>query len=308
MQINFRHLPVLVLAIFTTFTACKKETKPVDSATELSAHADDQSQVSAQVDAVTNDIGSAIEGSAAYSGKVLNPPYAVSCDASVTFDSTSNPRKVTITYSGSCNSGYTRTGSVVVTMPANVRWKDQGAALTVNYQNLKVTRASDKKSITINGTFTITNLSGGLLYSLATQPSITHTLTSSGMSITFDDNTQHTWQIAKRQVFTYNNGIVLTVTGDHTDGNKEHIAEWGTNRYGHAFTTSTVEPLVIRQDCNFRLTSGEIKHEGFGTATATFGLDVNGNPTTCPSGNGHYYFKLTWTGLLGSSASVILPY
>jgi hypothetical protein len=309
MQTNFRLLPVLTLALLTTFTACKKEDSKstTDSSAELTTHADDQNRVSTQLDAVANDASLAIESSAAYSGRMQNPPLLI-CDATASFDSVSNPRKITLTYNGtSCNGSYTRTGTVVVSMPAIVHWKDQGATITVTYQNLKVTRLSDNKSITINGSHSIMNISGGLLYNLSTQQSITHIVSSSGMSITFDDNTQRTWQVATRRVFTYNNGIVLTITGNNTIGNAEGIAEWGLNRFGHDFTTSITQPLVIRQDCAFRLTSGEVKHEGFGTATATFGLDASGNPTSCP-GTGHYYFKLSWTGPGGNTASAILPY
>ena len=309
MQINFRLLPVLTLAVFTTFTACKKEDKPSDPANELSVQADDQNRVSTQIDGISNDATMAMESSAAYSGRMQNPPYSI-CDGSIAFDSVSNPRKITITYNGGgCNNGFTRTGTVVISMAANTHWKDQGAAVTVTYQNLKVTRTADNKSITINGSHTITNVSGGLLYNLAAQQSLIHTVSSSNMSITFDDNTQHTWQVARRRVITLdaNNKLVLSITGDHTDGTNTHIAEWGTNRFGHTFTTSITEPLVIRQSCDFRITSGQITHEGWGTATATFGLDVNGNPTSCP-GTGHYFYKLTWTGPNGASVSAILPY
>ena len=128
------------------------------------------------------------------------------------------------------------------------------------------------------------------------------------MTITFDDNTQRSWQVATKRVFTYNNGIVLTVTGNKTIGSTEGIAEWGVNRFGHDFTTTITQPLVIRQDCAFRLTSGQVKHDGgFGAATVSFGLDVNGNPTSCP-GTGFYYFKLVWTGANGATANVIWPY
>jgi hypothetical protein len=313
MQINFRLMPVLTLAVFTTFTACKKDSKPpADSTAELATHADDQNQVSGQIDAVANDASLAIESSATYSGaRVQNPPFYV-CDATLTLDSSSNPRKATITYLGtSCNGSYKRTGTVVVTIPANVHWKDQGATITVTYQNLKVTRLSDNKSVTINGSHTITNVSGGLLFNLPTLQTITHTVGSPGMSITFDDNSQRTWQVATKRVFAFNSSdtsIVLTITGDKTIGNTTGIAEWGSNRFGHNFTTTITQPLVIRSNCYFRLTAGQVKHEGFGTATATFGLDATGNPTTCPGAGGHYYFKLTWVGPNGATAGVTLPY
>jgi hypothetical protein len=311
MQINFRLLPVLTLAALTTFTSCKKDSKPAttDSSTELTTHSDDQSRVSTQVDAVSNDVNIAIEASAAYTGR-LQGALGTICDASVQFDSTSNPRKITITYDGttSCNASYSRTGTVVVSMASGVKWKNQGAEITVTYQNVKVKRTSDNKSITLNGSHTITNVSGGLLWSLALHQvqSITHTV-GGDLTITFDDNSQRAWHVATRRVFTHDGHFVLTVTGNNTIGNTEGVAEWGINRFGHAFTTSITQPLVVREDCAFRLTAGAVKHEGFGTATATFGLDANGNPTSCP-GAGHYYMKLTWTGPNGASASATLPY
>lgn len=311
MQTNFRLLPVIMLAVLASFTACKKEDSKstTDSNSEAATHADDQNRVANQIDAVSNDVSFSMESSAAYSGRLQNPLGITTCDATVSFDSISNPRKITISYNGTpCNGAYTRTGTIVASMPANIHWKDQGATITVTYQNLKVTRLLDSKSIIINGSHTITNVSGGLLYNLSTQQSITHTVSSAGMTITFDDNTQRSWQVATKRVFTYNNGIVLSVSGNKTIGTTEGIAEWGVNRFGHDFTTTILQPLVIRQDCAFRLTSGQVKHDGgFGTATVSFGLDVNGNPTSCP-GTGFYYFKLAWTGPNGATANVIWPY
>lgn len=193
-------------------------------------------------------------------------------------------------------------------MPAGIHWKDVGAILTVTYQNLKITRISDNKSITINGTHAITNVSGGRLIDLASQNSITHRINSSNMAITFDDGAQRTWQVARKRVFTYNNGIAITITGEHTDGNITNIAEWGTTRFGSTFTTSITDPLVIRQDCNFRLTNGQIKHNRLSaSSTVTFGLNANGIAVTCP-GTGSYYFQLLWTGIGGNTYNVILPY
>jgi hypothetical protein len=128
------------------------------------------------------------------------------------------------------------------------------------------------------------------------------------MSISFDNGTARQWHVAKQRVFTYNNGVVLTISGMHTEGEEHSIAEWGSNRLGIAFSTATTTPLVIKQDCSFRVTSGEVKHStGAYTATATFGLDATGVVTTCP-GNGKYYYKLVWTGGNGNSLNLILPY
>lgn len=309
MQLKLRLLSVITLATFTTFTACKKDSsqKATDPTIELTAQSDDQSQVSNETEAVENDADLAVESSSNFSGRMQSPQSLI-CDATITSDTTSNPRTITITYNGNtCSGSRTRTGVVVLSMPAGMHWKDAGAVLTINYQNLKITRTSDHKSITINGTHTITNVSGGLLINLPALQSITHTIASSNMTITFDDNTQRVWQVARKRVFTYDNGVVITITGNHTDGSNTQIAEWGINRFGHAFTTSITAPLVIRQDCEFRLTSGAVQHQGIATATATFGLNADGIPTSCP-GSGHYYFKLVWTGSGGISHSIILPY
>jgi hypothetical protein len=192
-------------------------------------------------------------------------------------------------------------------MAKGMYWKNAGAFVTVTFQDLKVTRVHDKKNFTINGTHIITNESGGLLRNLSTLHTITHNISSSNMSITFDDNTQRTWQVAKRREFTYDNGIVSRITGNHAEGSSTDIAVWGSNRFGKPFTTIIIQPLVIRQDCNFRVTSGTVKHEGWATATITFGLNSDGIPTACPGLNS-YYYELIWTGLFGKAHSIIKPY
>lgn len=312
MKSNPRYLYVLMVTVLISFAACKKETATstdtTDSASsELTMHADEQSSISVGTDAVTNESILAAEGTASISGNALSVVPEM-CDATITYDTSGSIRKITFTYTGSnCKGAFTRTGSVILSMAAGVYWKNAGAVLTITYENLKITRTSDNKSFTINGSHSITNVSGGLLMNLASLSTITHTIASSGMTITFDDNTQRNWQIAEKRVFTYNNGVVITITGEHTDGSNNTIAIWGINRLGHAFTTSITQPLVLKQDCNFRITSGQFTHAGFATATATYGLDASGEPTSCP-GTSSYYCKVSWTGPAGHSYNAMFPY
>lgn len=313
MQPNLR-LFALIAITAMSFASCKKTAdsvqNPTDTTTELAAHADDQSQFSAELDAVTNDVNNAIGDAASFSGKINGEQNVMGliCDASVVLDTVSNPRKITITYNGSnCAGSRTRTGVVVLSMPSSVRWKDAGAVLTVDYQNLKITRMGDNKSLTINGTQTITNVTGGNLWQLSTAGTIIHTISSNNMSVKFDNNTIRTWQVGVKRTFTYNNGIVISTTGTHANGTKTNISQWGTNRFGHSFETAIAEPLVIRQDCDFRVTGGKVEHNGLAaTAAVTFGLDATGNPTTCP-GTGHYYYKLSIT-INGITYNGIYPY
>ena len=308
---------VLATALFfvAIFTACKKENNnsKVDDSTEVAVQSDDQSRFSTEMDAVATDADASIENSTGFTGRfsqgqstLLDPV----CDASVVYDIVSDPRTITITYNGgNCWGARTRTGKVIISMAQAVHWKDQVASLTLTFQDLKITRVSDNKSITINGTQTYTNVTGGLLINLLTLGTVTHSITSSNMSITFDDGTQRTWQVAKQRVYTFSgSNISVTISGTHTEGTVTNIAEWGTNRLGRAFTSSTVQPVVIRSDCDFRVVSGEIKHSLPNvTADATFGLDSGGNPTSCP-GTGHYYFKIVFTGTGGNSITLIMPY
>lgn len=305
-------LSLITFTVAATIVSCKKESSSNpdnDTAkTELTTHTDDQARFSSELDAVANDADVALESNPGVAGR-FEGTQGIICDATVTVNLQSNPRTVTIVYDGTnCLGTRTRTGTVVISVPQGVSWKNAGAAVTVAFQNLKITRTSDNKSITINGTHTYTNVTGGLLINLPTLGVIKHSITSSGMTITFDNGTQRSWQVARQREFTYNNGVVISITGLHTEGSVSGIAEWGTNRFGGAFTTRVVEAIKLKQDCNFRITSGKLEHTNpMITGTATFGLDASGNPTGCPGAN-PYYYKLVWTLRNGGSGTVILPY
>jgi hypothetical protein len=127
------------------------------------------------------------------------------------------------------------------------------------------------------------------------------------MTVTFDNNTQRSWQIAKQRTFTYNNGIVITTVGTHTDGSTTGISEWGINRFGNIFVTAIVQPMVIRQDCDWRLVSGRVTHSRLAAnVDVTFGLDSAGNPVTCPSGP--FYMKIVWTNANNVVRTYIVAY
>ena len=287
MKTRFLLLATVIFSSSVFFASCKKEkdaTSETDYTTESTTHSDDQSRFSSEIDAVANDADLALEVSSGFAGRPGTEGLSIICDADVVVDTLSSPRTITITYNGTnCLGNRTRTGVIVISMESGVRWKNAGAALSVSFQNFKVTRVSDNKSITINGTQTYTNVSGGLLINLGTLGTITHRITSSNMSVTFDDLSQRTWQVARQRVFSYDNGVNITTTGTHIEGNVTGITEWGNNRFGNAFTTAIAEPLIVRQSCNFRLVSGKVTHKTpLYNAAVTFGLDVNGNATSCP--------------------------
>ncbi len=311
MKLRILSLSTIILSLSLVFTACQKNSNSgtdTDYSSESTIQSDDQSRFTSESDAIANDVDVTVDVTAGFSGRGEQVQSLI-CNATVVVDTLSNPRTITITYNGNnCQNTTTRTGVVVISMAQGVRWKNAGAVINVTFQNLHITRLADNKSITINGTQSHTNVSGGLLINLPTLGIITHTITSSNMSVTFDNASQRTWQVAKQRVFTYSGGIVVTTTGTHTEGGISGIVEWGTNRLGRTFTTAISQPLVVRQDCNFRLTSGQVVHTlPVFNASATFGLDASGNPTSCP-GAGPYYMKIVWTGAGGNPHTIILPY
>jgi len=328
----FRFAIVIVIAFAAFVAACKKDNTTntggitASQTTTLETQADDQTQVSDENENVTNDVNTVLTSQVSTNGNSLKSLESGStsvnsvnhvngtseiliCDATVAFDTVSNPRKITITYNGTnCWGNRTRTGTVVVSIAAGVHWRDVGASVTVGIQDLKITRIRDGKAITLNGYKTITNTSGGSLKDLASLGSITHNISDS-LSIFFADSATRVWQAAKQRVFTYDNGIVVTTTGTHSDNAHTGIAEWGTNRFGVGFETLIVEPLVIRQDCDFRLVSGQVKivrSDDFGT-TIILGLDASGNATGCP-GSGSYYLQIIWEAPNGRTFPIIYPY
>lgn len=332
--INLFRAGLLVACVAIVFACNKSNTNNTGNGTntadDMQVQSDDQAQISNEDEAITNDANTALYNQASTAGNggasvgngttttmgtvqvngLTGPIHGLICDATVVVNDTSDPKTITITYDGTnCWGNRTRTGVVVISLPAGEHWGDAGATVTISIQNLKITRVRDNKSITLNGTKSITNVSGGLLAHLSSLGTITHTI-SGNLSITFDNGKQRTWNVSKQRVFTYDDGIVMTTTGTHTDSlGNSNVAEWGVNRFGVQFESLISAPKVIRQDCDFRLTSGQntvLRSDNF-TAVITYGLDANGDPTSCP-GTGTYYFKVVVTTPAGVTYTKILPY
>jgi hypothetical protein len=299
-------LMTFTVAVLVTFTACKKTAEP-QTPSETATHSDDQSQFTAEVDAVTEDANDIINESASFNFRTASSAV---CDAVVSVDTSGLVKKITVEYTGGLCIGKNRkrSGIVELSMPKGKRWNEAGAQLTITYKDLTVTRLSDNKSIVLNGSAVVTNVTGGNIIHLANSSTpMVHTLTSDGIVVKFPSGATRTWMMAKRREFSYDNGIVITISGTHTDGTMTHISEWGVNRAGEDFKTVISQPLVIRQSCSFRVTGGKIEYNTNIKLAITFGLDAAGNPTGCP-GTGLYYFKAEYTDLRSVTHTLIWPY
>ena len=318
---NLFRLTILAASFSTMLLGCKKDnssstTNEATTAANVQTSSDDLTMVSNESNAVSDDAVAALNGNVTVSGRIdgVDNIDITVCDATITYDTTSTTKTITIVYNGdNCSGNRTRTGTVIIAVPRGQQWKKAGSSVTITIQELTITRIRDGKTIVINGTKTITNTSGGLIQNLATLGTIVNDVTAN-LSITFSSGLIRTWQVSRHKVFTYNNGIVETVTGTHSDGTNNDIAVWGINRFGVTFTDMITTPKVYSQSCDFELTSGQnsITRSDNISSVITYGLDSNGDPvTSCPvtSTGGYYYAKLVWTnGNTGKVYTYIYPY
>ena len=321
----------IIIACIGLFFACSKNSSSGSSTTttvdDLQTQSDDQTMASNEDDAMNNDADAALSSNVSIAGSSVNSTPVngaiaemgvngidsastnVICDATITYDTTSSTRTLTITYNGAnCWGNRTRTGSISISVPQGVHWGDVGATVTITVDDLKITRVRDNKTITFNGTKTITNVTGGLLKNLATLQNITHTI-SATLTIVYPNGKSSNWNASKQRAFSYDNGVVISTTGTHSDGTNSNVAEWGTNRFGVSYESQITVAKVIAQSCDFRLTSGAnlITNSNGASATITYGLDATGNPTSCP-GTGSYYAQLVYVSPAGKTYTYIFPY
>jgi hypothetical protein len=323
---------LFVIAFTGILASCNKNnssTNSASSSTDLQTTSDDATRVSTETDAAFDDVNTAMVTNYSVTGAALGRQLmqreitggggssldsTAICDAVISLDTANGDRQITITYNGTnCALDRTRTGSVTITWPIGQLWRDSGAVVTVTFNSLAITRLIDNKTITLNGTHTYTNTSGGSMISLSHKPTgttITHTITSSNMEITFDNGTQRTWSVDRQRAFTYSGGYVISTSGLYTSGSTSGISEWGTDRYGNAFTVQIEQPRVITEACSWQMTAGQVAIANTaGTTTVTYGLSSAGTATTCPVNGGTYYFSLAWTAAAsGKTYTFILPY
>ena len=300
---KYQHYSIIFLAVVAFATgACRKE--EVDLTAEYKQQTDDQLLISAEIDAVTIDATTAVESCDYFFARTART--GMICDATVSIDSTTLFKYISIRYNGiSCQGKNQRQGEVMVIMQQGRKWSDAGAILSISYINLKITRISDNKSITLNGDLSLTNESGGRLSNMGSS-NLVHLINSPGMNILFDDGIKRSWQVSVKRTYSYENGLVITSTGNHSGGNKTGISAWGLTRAGRPFITMIVEPMIIRQDCNFRMVSAKLVQEQNQILTIKFGLNELSETVNCPPAS--YFLEVSWYGRQQAKESFLLPY
>lgn len=274
---------------------------------EQSENASDASRVQAESEEIVKEVNDALTGNTNTRNRTSAGPFC-----NVTIDSTNAATGLLIlTFNGqNCTATRTRTGTVTVQLSSPYNWSAMGSVATVTINNFRITRLSDNKAITINGTKTITNANGGRIVDLAVGVgSVIHTIASSNMSVQFDDGTTRTWSIARNRTVTLEtNGYHVKVEGTANQGGHSQVAEWGVNRRGNTFYSTISVPVVWRiDDCPRGPISGQrILYGTVYTLNIDFGVNQDGTSyggSGCP-----YGLKLSWTGRRGKTREAVLAY
>lgn len=82
----------------------------------------------------------------------------------------------------------TRSGQIKVQLTTGTNWHLAGSVLTITYNNFKITRLSDNKTITFNGVKTLTNVNGhNWLTFLAGTSSFKYQSRAFNVNVAYDD-------------------------------------------------------------------------------------------------------------------------
>ncbi|HQQ95503.1 MAG TPA: hypothetical protein PLQ93_13195 [Bacteroidia bacterium] len=288
--------------------ACKKkqEFKNEDGQSTV-----DSRTVQGENDAVMGDANTVISdqgllsGREASSGAKLSQVLKTSI-CGLTVDTTQVTSGIlTLNYNGTVCNNRKREGSIRLTIlnyPLN-KWKQAGTVLKVEYLAYKVSRASDGKSVLINGTVNVTNKTGGTWVDLAFfgKANVIHEVEGNGLKVKYDNGTTTAeYNIHRRYTYTYSN-LVFTCKGEGlgTNDGISNLENWGTTRNGDSFTSEVVSPVVWNTTCGGGApTDGEIhikvSSKDF-TMKCIFAVDASGNEVSVAPNTCAYGWKVEWS-------------
>ena len=317
-----RTLTIIMIAAATclVFSTCKKE-KEEPLPQESGQASTDSRDAQGENDIAIGDINTVIMDDANLRGRVSGQSGSSSsgtiCGMSV--DTTGRSTgSLTLNFDGTTCNNRTRTGQIklaIVDYSLGKRWKQAGCVLQVQFIGYKVTRASDQKSIELNGTQLITNESGGSWWEfliIKTQTSLIHKSNGTNLKVKFTDGKEATYNINRRITYSLpNNILTCAAEGIGSSGSLSNLENFGTTRDGEAFTSQVNTPIVWNLTCGANAPiQGNINMQVAGKGFAlqcTFGTDQTGNPVSVGSNQCPYGWKLSWT-VNGKTQQKILGY
>lgn len=302
---------LLAVTLVLTFSSCKK-TSP-DSTADDTQSVQDAATVSSALSASVDDVASSTGTVSTMSRSITPCGYTV--DTSQAAEGI-----IVINYNGDVCNGISRTGSITITLEnyPTVHWRDSGAILTLFFANVKVTNAATAGYIILNGTHTLTNITGGLAWKILAQDTtgtvaILHT--SNDMTITFADGSVRSWSVNRLRSYSNVNGVLtVTLSSNASEGSYENVDLWGTNRNNQAFYNAISQPLTVTSAdaaCPGRWynrpAAGDVSHYiNKRSVTVLYGVNEQGvqvSAPTCPWG-----YEITYTNAKGKTATMLVSY
>jgi hypothetical protein len=297
-------LSALMLTLSFTFTSCKKNREFKKENGQTSA---DSRTAQGENDNAVSDINTAIADQPLMSGRTngANTVQGVLGNVcGMTVDATQASSGILyLNFDGTTCNNRTRTGTIKLTIidyATGKRWKDAGCVMQVDYFLYKVTRASDGKSVRLEGTQYLTNVSGGTWFDLLFlgQPNLVSTVTGTNLSVNFDNASTAVYNINRKFTYTWASSI-LTCVGEGIGSNNglSNLENYGTTRDGDPFTSQVVTPVVWNTTCGaWAPIQGEVDikvdTKDF-KLNCLFGVNTSGNPVSVGSNSCPYGWKVT---------------
>jgi len=293
--------PVLLLFLTGIETGCKKKKEFNQESAQSCV---DARMVQGENDEVVKDINIAIMEDFLLRGRGTSQPAQVAATSlcGVTLDTTKVTSGIlTMLYNGNNCYGRTRTGSVKLTIlnyPL-AKWKNTGTVVRIEFNKYKMVRSSDGKSVEINGTEEMKNLSGNTWFELwyMSQPSVVDQVSGTELNVKFDNTATAIFSFDRKLTYTYSNNVTTCrVEGMASQGGKNNVENWGQTRDGNVFTSQVVESPVWKSECGAMAPlSGQVwvKEEGKDfDLKCFFGVKSDGTASAenCPFG-----FRTEWS-------------
>jgi hypothetical protein len=243
-------LTLLWLMATITFTACKKKQKSID----ITQASIDSRNAQAEIDAfVIYDVSNCLltQRSLYYRNSGTLGTHGVTGSGYYpTYDTTNlKSGSILLNYDETGTYGdRKRTGRIRITVEnyaTGQRWSQKGCVLKVDYLNYQITSPSIGKSILLNGSQRLTNVSG--------DESIL-SVTGTNLSATFEDGKTASYNInrkltCKSNYSTKDPMIWCNVEAIGSFNGINNLENYGLTRDGVEFTSQVLTPVVFNSKC-----------------------------------------------------------
>lgn len=296
---------IIVTSLFITSCSKNKAFRNEDGQSTI-----DNREAQSENDAAVNDVNDVIGNQAKLHGRSTEQNQQQTVTGTIcgmTLDTASLKQgSVKLNYDGTTCNNRTRTGSIIITIQdytTGKRWRDPGCVLKVEYQAYKIVRASDGKSIQLDGTQYLTNETGGTWWELLivkSKTSLSHAINGTNLKVTFEDGKTATYNINRRVTYTFpNNVITCKAEGTGSSDGLSSLENYGTTRDGDAFTSQVTTPIIWNLTCGFGAPiQGEVNIKVASKdfdLKCLFAVDKNGDPVTVAANQCAYGWKIEWT-------------